>query len=218
MTKRRVHFERARRRRGAAIFVVMLVTSLLSALGIFAVRSASLADLASGYNRQLVQTHYVADYAVLALASDINSDPNKHSQNMEKGKDCVGFAKQAKPSCARYSYSDLQAPIQSHDKGNTILEKTTNDNPGSLGQPKVFLEGDMKIELTDKHPAWPAVQGNQLNTVGGGALLGYVMVTVSAEGMVRPKQATAGSWDTASATAAGIEQSRAHIIMGPVPQ
>ncbi len=211
------------RQRGAAIFVVMLVMALLSALGLFAVRSASLTDLASGYNRQLTQTHYVADYAVSTLAGDLANDPNKHSANMEKGKNCVGYAKQARPTCAQYSYADLELPVTNQNKMTKLLDKTVVDvatlKPTTIGSLGVTaLEGDFKVELTDKHPAWPAVQGNQLNQNGGGAMLGYVMVTVSAEGMVRPAQAVNGTWDTASATAAGIEVSRANVIMGPVPQ
>jgi len=209
-----------RRQRGAAVFVVLLVVSLIGALGMYAVRSASLADLASGYMRQQVQTHYVSDYAVYALSADVASEPNKHAQNMEKGKGCVGFEKVTAPTCARYSYADLQGVVKGTSKSgdHKILEASTANAAGSLSQPGVNLEGDMKIEMTDKHPAWPPVQGNQVNTVGGGSLLGYVMVTISAEGMVRPKQATSGTWDTASATAAGTELSRANVIMGPVPQ
>jgi hypothetical protein len=211
---------RVRRSRGAAIFIVLLVVTLLSALGTYAVRSASLADLASGYSRQQVQTHYVADYSVSALSADIASDPNKHSQNMEKGKDCVGYTKITAPSCARYSYTDLQGAVKTASNSGDlkILDNSTASNAGSLSQPDVYLEGDMKIEMTDKHPAWPPVQGTQVSSVGGSPTLGYVMVTISAEGMVRPKQTTAGTWDTASATAAGVAQSRANVIMGPVPQ
>lgn len=192
----------------------------MSALGTYAVRSASLADLASGYNRQQVQTHYVADYAVNALSADISTEPNKHSQNMEKGKGCLGYDKLSTPSCARYSYADLQSVVKSVSKSSDhkVLALSSGTAPGSLSQPGINLEGDMKIEMTDKHPAWPPVQGNQVNSVGGGSILTYVMVTISAEGMVRPKQTTAGTWDTASATAAGVELSRANVIMGPVPQ
>jgi len=220
-----MQWQLARRRsrrgeRGAAIFIVLLVISLMSALGMYAVRSASLADLASGYNRQQVQTHYVADYAVSALSADISTEPNKHAQNMEKGKGCLGYDKLTTPSCARYSLSDLQTVVKNVSKSGThkILSASTASDAGSLSQPGVYLEGDMKIEMTDKHPAWPPVQGNQVNSIGGGSIMTYVMVTISAEGMVRPKQTTAGTWDTASATAAGVELSRANVIMGPVPQ
>lgn len=211
---------RRRAERGAAVFVVLLVVSLLGALGTFAVRSASLADLASGYMRQQIQTHYVSDYAVYALSADAATDPNKHSQNMEKGKGCVAYDKVTAPTCARYSYADLQGVVKGASNSSThkILLASSDTVPGSLSQPKVYLEGDMKIEMTDKHPAWPPVEGNQVNNASGSVSLSYVMVTISAEGMVRPKQDTAGTWDTASATAAGTELSRANVIMGPVPQ
>lgn len=216
----RARSRRARTQRGAAIFIVLLVITLLSALGTYAVRSASLATMASGYSRQQIQTHYIADFAVYALSADIATDPNKHSQNMERGKDCIGFDKVTAPSCAKYSYADLQTAVKatSNSSDLKVLEKSTATVAGSLSQPDVYLEGDMKIEMTDKHPAWPPVQGSQVSSVGGSATLGYVMVTISAEGMVRPKQLTAGTWDTASAMAAGVEQSRANVIMGPVPQ
>ena len=45
--------------RGAAVFVVVLVLTLLSALGLFAVRSATSTNLSAGYSRQMTQTHYM---------------------------------------------------------------------------------------------------------------------------------------------------------------
>lgn len=226
--------ERIRHRRaerGAAILVVMLVFAALSALGLFAVRSASLADLASGYNRELTQTHFIGDYAIYALASDIATDPTKHAALMEKkppqNYECVGYVAQVtaglKPTCARYALTDLEVPVIARNNQARLLEKQDSPalckqtpNTCSLGPSP--LEGGMKIELTDKHPAWPPVAGNQASlSPGGGAMLGYAMVTISAEGMVRPPQANVGTWDTASATAAGTEQSRAYVRIGPIP-
>jgi hypothetical protein len=84
----------------------------------------------------------------------------------------------------------------------------------SLGQSQ--LESDMRIELTDLHPSTP-VRGNQVaggNTAANA--LSYVYVTVSADGIVRPAQVVAGTWDQHSAQAAGTEKARAHVFMGPV--
>jgi hypothetical protein len=55
--------------RGAAVFIVVMVLTLLTAVGIFAVRSASLADLAAGYDREAAQASLVAEYATVATAS-----------------------------------------------------------------------------------------------------------------------------------------------------
>ena len=57
--------------RGAAIFIVVAVLTLLSAIGIFAARAATLAEQASGYDRQNTQNHYVSEYALMAAATEL---------------------------------------------------------------------------------------------------------------------------------------------------
>ncbi len=213
---------RASGQRGAAVFVVMLVVTLLTGLGIFAVRSASLSTMASGFNRQLTQTHYVADYAVLAMVGELGLNAQVHSTNMTSGgsTQCVGFADlvaaDKTPSCAQYGYGELNALAQTYSSQELIQPPTgtypATVVPGSLGASP--LEGDMRIEVTDWHPAWPILPGNDATK----GQLGYAMVTVSAIGLVRPNPTgmAAGTWDTASATAAGVESSRAHVVLGPV--
>jgi len=210
------HLVRRRRERGAAVFVVVLVITLLSALGVFAVREATTAVAASGYNRQLTQVHYVTDMAVMAAVADLSNNPSAVAQQMQLGPKtgeeiCDGYNDPAQwfPTCWLRSYDDLDDSIQAQSANSHNLMKGD-----SLGYNQ--LEADMRIELTDLHPSQP-VKGNQ---VGGGATaanqLTYVYVTVSANGIVRPPQATAGTWDQHSAQAAGTEQARAHVFMGPV--
>src|SRR5450432_3491950 len=55
--------------RGAAVFIVVMVLTLLTAVGIFAVRSASLADVAAGYDREAAQASLIAQYATTATAA-----------------------------------------------------------------------------------------------------------------------------------------------------
>jgi hypothetical protein len=50
--------------RGAAIFIVVMVMTLLTAVGVLAIRRASMTDAAVGYARQADQAHYLADYVV----------------------------------------------------------------------------------------------------------------------------------------------------------
>ena len=134
---------------------------------------------------------------------------------------CVGYASlvaaDKTPSCAQYGYSDLNKLVQTYNSANEMLEPPTGAYPatvvpGSLGASP--LEGDMRIEVTDWHPAWPILPGNDATK----GQLGYAMVTVSAIGLVRPNPTlmAANVWDTASATAAGVEASRAHDVLGPV--
>jgi Tfp pilus assembly protein PilX len=61
--------ERRRRGRGMAVFLVVLVLTLVSAIGVFSMRSASLVDLATGFNRQNVQATLMAEYGARAAAS-----------------------------------------------------------------------------------------------------------------------------------------------------
>ncbi|HEX2672772.1 MAG TPA: PilX N-terminal domain-containing pilus assembly protein, partial [Polyangiaceae bacterium] len=62
--------------RGAAVFIVVMVLTLLTAVGLFAVRSASLADLAAGYDREGAQAALVAEYAITASAAYLANDPS----------------------------------------------------------------------------------------------------------------------------------------------
>lgn len=63
------HLQRRRRERGMAVFLVVLVLTLVSAIGVFSMRSASLIDLATGFNRQNVQATLLAEYGARAAAS-----------------------------------------------------------------------------------------------------------------------------------------------------
>ena len=191
----------------------MLVVTLLTGMGLFAVRSASLANRSSGASRQLTQTHYITDYSVTAIVGELTSNASAHAIHMKSGADtgCVGNATLIAPSCARYGYADFEAAAQKDNPTAIFLDPPTlgGNKHGSLGHAPV--EGDMRIELTDFHPAWPSLAGYDVESS-----IGYAMVTVSATGMVRPKQTVSGTWDTSSATAAGLEQGRAHVLIGPV--
>jgi len=199
----------------------MLVVTLLTGLGIFAVRSASLSTMASGFNRQLTQTHYVADYALLGMVGDLGLNAQVHATLMTSGTNtqCVAYtqilAAQGTPSCSQYGYDDLDKIVNTNNPQNRLLQPPggvypVSVVPGSLGPAP--LEGDMRLEVTDFHPAWPPLKGNDATKSG----LGYYMVTVSATGLVRPNQAVANQWDTSSATAAGVESTRAHVVIGPI--
>ncbi|HMJ10125.1 MAG TPA: hypothetical protein VK524_01905, partial [Polyangiaceae bacterium] len=59
--------------RGAAVFIVVMVITLVTAIGVFAARSASLVDIATGYDRQLVQTRLLSEYAGRLTASELGT-------------------------------------------------------------------------------------------------------------------------------------------------
>ncbi len=210
---------RRRRQRGAAVFVVFLVITLLMGLAVFAVRSAGIASSASGYARQATQVHYINEFMFLTVV-DLH-DPNELKDMMIDGPNtgevaCEEFATTDNPTCWIRSFDDVQEVVRRKRADPTfeLVDAPAAHDPGSLGYAPV--EADMKVEFTDLHPSTP-LRGHE---VAGGAELNqqltYVYVTVTAHGMVRPKQAAADTWDTESATSASIERSRGHIFTGPV--
>jgi hypothetical protein len=221
---------RRRNERGAAVFVVVLVVTLLSALGLFALKNATLANSASGYNRQLTQVHYVTDYAVVANVAEMMENPHETFQLMSNyvpdtgagDEPCQGMAQLLSPTCRLVSYDDLDNRVQAANGANELLAPAAADAPGSLGPVDPIsglpqIEADMRIELTDLYSTQPPA-GYEL---GGGAeqtqVQSYAYVTVTSSGIVRPPQAVAGTWDARSAGAAAVEVSRAHIKLGPLP-
>jgi Tfp pilus assembly protein PilX len=70
--------ERSRRRRsqgGAAVFLVVMVMTIIAAIGVFSMRSASLVDKATGYSRQSIQATAMAEYAARTSATYLESNP-----------------------------------------------------------------------------------------------------------------------------------------------
>ncbi len=64
---------RSQAERGAAVFLVVLILTLLTALGVFAVRSASLADVAAGFDREGAQASLIAQYGITATAAYVGT-------------------------------------------------------------------------------------------------------------------------------------------------
>ncbi|HEX2880473.1 MAG TPA: hypothetical protein VHO25_13160, partial [Polyangiaceae bacterium] len=62
--------------RGMAIFMVVMVLMVISAIGIFSARAASQVDLAVGQARHALQAQYTAEFAMRAIAADIAVSPD----------------------------------------------------------------------------------------------------------------------------------------------
>jgi len=205
-------------RRGTAIFIVLMIVTLLTTLGLFAVRSSSLSTMSSGYYRQATQTHYIADLAITSLVGYVDDLDGGRAQAIslkmtnpaKMDTTCVAFGDLDEPSCAKVSFNDLEGSVTDENSTNELVEPLSGSVPGSLGNAPI--EADIAIELTDWHRSWPPLPGYDANQDN----FGHVMVTVTVNSMVRPKQVVDNVWDTAAATAAGVETTRAHMLMGPV--
>ena len=200
--------------RGAAVFVVVLVITLLASLGVFAVKASTISNRTSGYNRQLTQTHYMAELAFASTIADLQKSMNEahlilHNRQPTTGQmQCEAMPFQLNSPCMFLSYEDLDLVTLA-----PLVEPAGVGSHGTLGAGD--LVANAWLELTDPHRA-PPPPGYQL---GGGAAdtqeLQFEYVTVTVTGVVQPDPGGAG-FNLESATAAGFERQRGHIIMGPV--
>jgi hypothetical protein len=199
------------RERGVAIFIVVMVLTMLSAIGVFAMKAASLATQSSGYDRQSTQNHLAAEYGMLAATTELGSSRSKgHVDRLLSGTDTCAANRNVVVdagvlACYHLYAKDIQqniaVPLFDPAGGEPIV-------PGSLG-PKM-LDGDFDVEITDPGPVGVLVPGDDL----GKTKSRYMEVTLTATGQVRPI-ADGGSLNPASCAAAGNETGRAFIVIGP---
>lgn len=216
--------------RGAAVFIVVMVVTLVTAIGVFAARSASLVDVATGYERQLVQTRLLTDYAGrLATAELATGDTRTYVNNYEKGGSNGGAVCKsnldAKPlttggivKCDVISMQKLNALVQQQTSGQTFLAAQTATSAGSLG-PQLAgglgagTEGVVRVEIIDAYEAEPAP--------GSPARGGFtdVQFTLTAYAQVRSAAGNLEWCGNAGASqSASVQMLRAQITVPNVPK
>ncbi len=199
--------------RGAALFIVVLVIMLLTAIGIFAARSASLVDVASGYDRQAVQTEYIAEYGIRGATTRLaNGEGSAALNEMRQGIDTCQATKDLvlpsgqRPSCYKWFMPEVSAALDA-----PLLDSPTATDPGSLGPPGATdtqMLGNFVVELTDE-TSGGAVPGFQVD--GQNQSFQMVRITLTSQGAVRPF--TAGTaCDASSSRSAGSAYVRAHVV------
>ncbi len=221
------------RSRGAAIFVVALVITLLMGIGVFASRSASLSTAATGHQRQLVQTRYLTDFAVLLAANKLG-DMTQAAAFAQQMKNPPQFCEAqagllGEETCYKLPYKQIRDELAVSgcpplNAGGTKLQQCpasacepvlgsdpANQIPGSLGM--ADLEGDFLVELTDLLAGPPRAgdnynPGNQIPTVK--------FVTVTAFGQVRIRNTGGAVLDPISSGSASTLKARAIIASAPI--
>ncbi len=195
--------QRKRAERGAALFVVVLVLTLLTAVGLFAAQSATLVDRASGYSRQAAQTAYLAEYAVLASATQLGSGTaGAYRERMLSPTDTcrmnqgIDPSEIENPACLVLKLSDFKAP-----NGKPLLDTMS-------------LTPDFMVEITDPGPSGAPVAGTDVS--GTGQSFGYMKVTATTIAQIRPSGGAACVDSTA--IVAAQQMMRAHLVFGPVAQ
>ncbi|XXX80000.1 hypothetical protein WMF30_14620 [Sorangium sp. So ce134] len=191
---------RSRRRahaRGAAVFIVVLVITMLTAIGLFAAHAATLSTIASGHERRMTQTHYLTEYAMQLVIAEIE----------QKGG--LDAFPQADPDRCSIRHEPPRPPEpcwlffpRAYDATEDLLELPAPDSPGSLG--RANIDWVAKVEITDK--IYPAI-GNRAGSDQGGpsaVSADYCTVTINARLIAFPVGAAidaAGSQESMSVVA-----------------
>lgn len=206
------------RQRGAAVFIVLMAITLLTAVGLYAARTAMLVDQGSGFDRQAMQAHYLAVYGTLAASSELSGTRGSAHLNVaiDSSDNCPSLV--SVPGikyCQQMFMGELAATVDSNFSGHKLLEPAANGSPfvpGSLGpyppSTGAAVNGDFMVEVTEPIEL-PVSVGYR---VGKEDLVNY-QVTLTSHGLIG-----AGTACDATTTTAGEELVRAHVIVGPMPR
>jgi Tfp pilus assembly protein PilX len=207
-------FARRARQRGATIFVVVLVVTLLMGIGSMAVRAAHLATAASGSERQMTQARYVAEYGLgFATAKLSNGGAQSYLSAVRAPPPTTLCYCQNTNQPQRTCYQMLASDIQ-NDLGTTfnVCDETTGGQPGSMGM--AGTECDFTVELTDLSQGF-TLPGFNLKQ---GKALKFWYVTATSTGQVRIINTLGtGSLSPTSAESSGTRVVRSRILTGPFP-
>ena len=203
--------------RGAALFIVVLVITLLTAIGLFSARAASLVDTASGYNRQAVQTQYLAEYGTKAVAVELGSNAKTLSDRMKKADDqCLSTANLVgilgtgeKAPCYKLFFSELNQRTASN---LLTAADPANSKVGSLGATP--LDADFVAEMVDLGPAGPTPG---FDAGGQAQSFRLEQATVITTGQIRPFSAST-TCSPAQTHSVGVSTMRAVVTFGPIGQ
>lgn len=181
------HTPRARER-GAAIFIVLLVLTVLSAIGVFAARTAGLNQRASGYDRQGTQTGYVAEYGTTMVIDEVGSQGSMYVNMLQQTSTerCVSNqyinldgGAVANTSCYKVFKYNLETMLTQSGSSASLFDL----DGGSLGPTQRGLSPDFSVELTDLGPPGRPVAGSDVG--GTGPSQRFRQITFSGIGQVR---------------------------------
>ncbi len=206
--------------RGAALFVVVMVVTLLTAVGLFAARSTSLVDAATGYARQSAQTIALADYGSRLVASELGEGrAMRIFQLMDtRNQYCPTYAGSTGQPCYAYDSSQLDARVYLNTTNTShVIESQKNDRDGSLGPMFTAasngVDGLLTVELFDAFEI-SNIQGESAAKPSGRE------VTINSIAQIRPfrnNTSDTAAWCSAAnatlATAASLLSVRAQVIV-----
>ncbi len=233
---------RARRRArqgGAVVFIVSMTIGVLVSLGAFALISASTEIKSAGYERQALQTHYLAEYGMVAASAKLGPDyaiaieammrtpgllstksvgdyddtfPRNHCASLEAVPVTASASSRA---CKILRMSDLSQGWV----GLTAPLRTAAQafpsfaGPGATGA--VQLEGNFSVEITDTQFYEPLAGNANIGQSQTTLSLCPVSFSVTTYGQVMPPQSLANNLQIYGSSS--LETGRGRVTGGPIP-
>jgi PilX N-terminal len=199
---------RRQAQRGAAVFIVVMVLTLLTAIGIVAVRSTSLADAAAGYDREGSQAALIAQYGITATTaymatvrggtilnqftlSETQATPPVCEANVITNPSASPLPH---PGCYRFQMSELQTSF-TQESNETVF--APGNKPGApTGSTSSLTSSEntnavFVVELTEGAKTGVPKEGRSTNDTS-------VMLTMTSIAQVRPTAAAAANLCAAS--------------------
>jgi hypothetical protein len=218
------------RERGAAIFIVVMVIALLTAVGLFAARAASLGETSAGFDRQSLQTLALAEYGGKAASMQLGAAPTGYIDMIRSSTDVCEVNQRItdplllgkgmlRAPCYNIYSSEIQNAVATGPLKANLIEPQSATDPGSLGPvlPALpsgsgsppFLDGIFKVELTD------AYKGKGLPGMDVAGKYGTYRVTMTAFAQIRSLSAATALWcsPNLSSTSANIQAVRAYVAL-----
>ncbi len=198
-----------------------MVTTLITAIGVFAVRNISQIDQAVGYSRQSAQASAFAELGTSAAMAQMVATGNGYAVDMET-RDTSGLAPAFKCEAnGPYATASLSTcyplnqdridSMTSTNNGETLVEPTVAGvESGSFG-PISNTTGYVKIEFTEKR---------RTNTPLGGFKAGEESasdITLTTVAVVTPIATAGGQCGDSVATVSVKKVMRSHVIVPPRP-
>jgi hypothetical protein len=197
-----------------ALFMVVMVLTIISAIGVYSARSSSQLDLASGNSRRALQAQYAAEFAMRALAADVAGIPDVYKQKLTGALGARGDCRfQNSPTCVRDETADIMVRVIDPNLPAGLIGSLNHDAVASLSPANGINNGEtgtFSIEMDD------------LGILPGG-LAGYsntksYQFTVLTVGQIMPAGAPAGTCTDAFTIASGLQRLRGQVIFGPFPE
>lgn len=197
------------------MFIVAMVLAVLASVGIYALAAASNEIRTSGNERQSAQSHYLAQYGIIAAAQELASTRAQFYLGLmlsQPDVNCVslqGVPASASPitkACWRMGMQELASSSGWTPNAATVpysFPTPYAGAPGSLGPTP--LRPDFYIELTE--PTTTATPARYAL----GLQFCFIQITTTSVGITQPQYPT-----NVFFAGEGLEMQRARLVAGPI--